>query len=211
MKIELKSIDYNKSLSESAYAFAAKIYIDGKYIADVSNRGRDMVNTIEPIKPESVAVLKQAEKFCASHYGQRQPAEQDLTAYLYLEQYVDALMLEHLNRKNDQKMDKEIKIRMLNGLVYGNKEGTCEIIRFKYSMQEILASSNGPEVLLQKLREEVLPELKKGDKLLNTNVPEALILQAGFKPDQYVKPGFTESPQNNIKPTVAVRKKPWRL
>lgn len=39
MKLELKSIQYNAALSEETYAYSAKLYADGKHVADVANRG----------------------------------------------------------------------------------------------------------------------------------------------------------------------------
>lgn len=100
MIIELKSIDLDKESSESAFAFSAKLYIDGKYIADVSNSGKDKVNTVEPKTAGSVEVLKDAERFCASHYIHAGPKEGDLINYEFLERYVDKIMFDHLNRVN---------------------------------------------------------------------------------------------------------------
>ncbi|MFJ7357229.1 hypothetical protein ACIQWS_23945 [Phyllobacterium sp. NPDC097923] len=39
MKLELQSIQYNAALSEETYAYSAKLYADGKHVADVANRG----------------------------------------------------------------------------------------------------------------------------------------------------------------------------
>jgi hypothetical protein len=39
MKLELKNIRYNAALSDETYAYSAKLYKDGKHIADVGNRG----------------------------------------------------------------------------------------------------------------------------------------------------------------------------
>ncbi|MBA8904117.1 hypothetical protein [Phyllobacterium sp. P30BS-XVII] len=39
MKLELKSIQYNAALSDETNAYSAKLYKDGKHVADVANRG----------------------------------------------------------------------------------------------------------------------------------------------------------------------------
>ena len=50
MKIELKAIKYSASLSEETYAFTAKMYVDGKKYADVSNNGGGGPNLIHRVK-----------------------------------------------------------------------------------------------------------------------------------------------------------------
>jgi len=39
MKFELKSLSLNLKLSEETPSYSAKVYLDGKYLADVSNHG----------------------------------------------------------------------------------------------------------------------------------------------------------------------------
>lgn len=50
MKIELKAIKYSASLSQETYAFTAKMYVDGKKYADVSNNGGGGPNLIHRVK-----------------------------------------------------------------------------------------------------------------------------------------------------------------
>ncbi len=40
MKLELKNIQHNAALSDETNAYSAKLYKDGKHVADVANRGQ---------------------------------------------------------------------------------------------------------------------------------------------------------------------------
>ena len=46
MKVELKKVKIAKFLSEETTAFSAQLWVDGEYIADVSNEGRGGNNRI---------------------------------------------------------------------------------------------------------------------------------------------------------------------
>jgi hypothetical protein len=47
-RVELRNISYNARLSEETAAFAAKVYIDGKYAGDASNAGHGGCTRITP-------------------------------------------------------------------------------------------------------------------------------------------------------------------
>lgn len=195
MKIELKSIDYNKSLSETAYCFAAKMYVDGKYVADVRNRGRGIVNDFDPCKKEDREVLKEAEQFCASELGNPRVKKDDLGAYLNLSEYSDKMVLDYLNRKEDLRVQRDIDRQTKSGLVYGNPKGEYYIIAFEMPIATIISLPRGIDVLKGKIERQVVPHIKKGDRLLNTNIPEQVLKDAGLKPEQYTLPAPIEQKQ----------------
>jgi antitoxin component of MazEF toxin-antitoxin module len=48
------------------------------------------------------------------------------------------------------------------------------------------------------IKNRVLDQLKNGNRLLNTNIPESIVKAAGLKEDQYVKPTVRNSIRNNF-------------
>jgi len=188
MKIDLKNINYSKTLSESAYAFTAKVYIDGKYVADASNRGKAIVNDIDPRETKDREILQRAESYCAKLAGENAPDGYALNGYLNLSQHIDDLMLDHLNRKEDLRIQRDINKHMQTGLVFGNIQSEYYIIDLELPMTKIVSFPRGIEVLKGKIERQVIPDLKPGDQLLNTNIPEHILKDVGLKPDQYMKP-----------------------
>jgi len=201
MKIELKSIDYSKTLSEAAHAFTAKVYIDGVYVADAENRGRAILTDVSPRDKDGWQVLDQAEIYCKKLRGQPDP-EKDITrgAYIFLGHYVDELVTAFLDKREDKRLESYVNKMMKRGLVYGNIKKEIHAIDFKMDMTEVLSIPLGHDVLKGKLQRQVIPNLKEGDRLLNTNVPEQLLLEAGLKKGQYVTPQFVDQPKPKLRP-----------
>jgi len=201
MKIELKNIDYSKTLSEAAHAFTAKVYIDGLYVANAQNRGRDLLTDVSPRDKDGWALLDKAELYCKAIQGVPDP-EKDIArgAHVYLGHYVDQLVTVFLDKKEDKRMEDYVSKKMKRGLVFGNIKKEIHTIDFGMDMSEVLSIAKGHEVLKGKLQRQVIPELKGEQKLLNTNIPEHLLLEAGLKPGQYVLPRPAVQPKLRPKP-----------
>ncbi len=50
VKLQLKCIGVNLKLSEETYCYSAKLYVGGKYIADVGNRGHGGPDHFHPVQ-----------------------------------------------------------------------------------------------------------------------------------------------------------------
>lgn len=50
LNLELRNISHNERLSEETNAYSAKLYLDGKHIADVSNHGHGGCDNVYPAK-----------------------------------------------------------------------------------------------------------------------------------------------------------------
>lgn len=105
-----------------------------------------------------------------------------------LEQYIDDLVNKHIEKKEIAKFNAKMNKIILKGIVYGIPDQCYSGYIYAVPMIKLLALSQGPEIVLKDLTEKVLPSLKEGEKLLNTNIPESIIKAAGFKEDQYITP-----------------------
>ena len=68
MKIELRKIEYFERGSEETSCYAAKVYVDGKHVADVSNDGHGGCDYQHPAKGFNHAYLVELEKRIAAEF-----------------------------------------------------------------------------------------------------------------------------------------------
>lgn len=203
MKIELKSIEYSKGLSEAMHAFTARLYVDEVYVADVRNRGKDVICTIDHRDEKGRLILAQAELYCTEQRGQEVLEERKTHGFSYnLNYYIDDLLDKHLQEKENTRFGNKINKAMETGVVYGDPEDAVNVIKFKIPINELLLHPEGPKILQQKIRDIAMPELKPGEKVLNSNIPETILKGAGLIESQYVKPEATpenQQQQKNLK------------
>jgi len=103
MKLELKAIEYSERLSEETYCFSAKLYVDGKPFAIVSNRGHGGCTDVDPINFEMEHVgawrthLEEVEAYIKANF----PATtyEDVVIHTDLEIWASDQITEHLYRK----------------------------------------------------------------------------------------------------------------
>lgn len=71
MKVELKSFKHMASLSEETLCFSARLYVNGKAVADCSNRGHGGMTDVYPLKPEFRSLLEDV----VAHYQNTVPKQ----------------------------------------------------------------------------------------------------------------------------------------
>jgi hypothetical protein len=189
MKIELKKIEFHNALSEYAHAFNAKVYINGIYAGDAYNRGRDMVHSFDHKDDKGRQLLDEAELYCGKLAGETpEQIEEGRSFHFHLSKHVNDLVNNYRNQKEDAKYMRRINKAMIDSIVYGKTDGDVFMLRFKLPLKELLAHPTGPGILRDKIKNEVLAKLKDGNKVLNDNIPEAILKEAGLSVDQYNKP-----------------------
>jgi hypothetical protein len=85
-QIELRKIHVNNSLSDETLCYSATLYVGGKYVGTVGNRGHGGCDE-QHISPDSGWTLAALNKECAAHYPQLSMKEygmDDLPATLEL-------------------------------------------------------------------------------------------------------------------------------
>ncbi|OOG19659.1 hypothetical protein BWD42_07030 [Sphingobacterium sp. CZ-UAM] len=191
MKIELKTIQHSPQLSEETHAFTANLHINGKHAGYAKNNGRGGATYYLPKDQEGKVLIREAEKYCEGLPPSDHTKNNSLGGLSHdmdLEQYIDDLLNKHIEKKEIAKFNAKMNKVMLKGIVYGIPDKSYSGFVYIMPMIKLLAHPNGPEIVLRDLTEKVLPSLKQGQKLLNTNIPESIIKAAGFREGQYVTP-----------------------
>lgn len=109
MKIEVRNIQIIDNASEETIAFTAKLFIKGKWVADVKNEGRGGATTYKAIDAIYQSIIREAEAYCKL----MRPFKYDLTgtgiheggvplktieAEPNLENYIDYIIFEFLRQ-----------------------------------------------------------------------------------------------------------------
>lgn len=110
-KIELRGIEIHSKLSQETPAYTAKLYIDGKYFADVSNEGHGGCDDVRPPRgfkqntPEFYEAYGKLDALIGETYPQIKLGwkdEGDKDAYMNesLEMLCHGIAWEHLEKRN---------------------------------------------------------------------------------------------------------------
>jgi hypothetical protein len=162
MKIDLKAIKFYESMSEETNCFQGKLYINGKYVADVKNDGQGGCTDIYPINKLTRQITDEAEKYL-SHQPKKKCDTYDFEYIRTLESEVDDLFADWLKVKEDNKFIKQ----MDKGIMYGTKYHYQMTYWKNMSITAMLNNPIGKARLIQ-----VVKDLKaKGETILNTNLP----------------------------------------
>lgn len=191
MKIELKSIHHSIQLSEETEAFTANLYINGVHAGYTKNEGHGGNTHYQGKDEKGRELIRQAEEHCKTLPPIEYPADKYVEAFsidMNLEHYIDDLLNKYLEKKETAKFNAKLDKTMLKGIVYGVPNQSFGAITYAMPLVNVLAHSKGPQTVLQAIKDKILPKLKDGNKLLNTNIPESIIKAAGLKEEKYVKP-----------------------
>lgn len=187
MKIELKNIHYSEHLSEETSAFSANLYIDGVKAGVASNRGHGGPTDYMAHDDKGRQLIRDAEAYCEKLPPEKFSAggtEYELE--MNLEHYIDNLLHAYLVQKDIQKFRSKVERTTKEHIVFGLPDQSFRALRLKFPIELLLVSPNGRNILKDILASRIAPELKNGQMLLNTNIPEQLLKESGLKPEQYV-------------------------
>jgi hypothetical protein len=170
MKLELKSIKFIEEMSEETNCFYGKLYINGKYRADVRNDGKGGCTWVQCAYGGNDIKTKQNKEVIAEteQYLRMQPKKKcDMYDFEYqrtLESEVDDLFADWLNAKENKKFEK----KMNKGILYGTKYDYKMIYWTNSTLTALLNSPIG-KARVTKLIQELT---EKGETILNTNIPK---------------------------------------
>ena len=149
-------------MSEETNCFQGKLYINGKYVADVKNTGQGGNTDIYPVSKLTGEIISEANKYLAS-----QPKKKcDMFDFEYIrtvESEVDDLLADWLEVKENKKLVKQ----MDKGILYGTKYNYQMIYWKNTTLVALLQNPVGQARIKQ-----IIKDLKaKGENILNTNIP----------------------------------------
>jgi hypothetical protein len=181
MKIELKNIKHSPSLSEETEAFTANIYVDDVLAGFASNRGHGGPTDYDHANEKGRELIKKAEEYCKTLPATHYPASHGMEAFsvdMNLENYIDDLLGKHLDQKILQQFRNKINKVMESAIVVGVPDQSFRPFSFKTPLAQILNHPRGHEILADNIREKVMPALKDGEIILNTNIPTSVYAEA---------------------------------
>ena len=172
MKIELKSVKINNAFSEETICFKADVFVNGVKTAYASNDGRGgctFYNSYEGKRE----LLKEAEAYAISlpsEYYDFGDTKMEIKSNL--EGIIDTMIGDILSEKENAKHEKKVAKLMVNHIVYGVPNGNSyATISFKGKpkFDEMIKTPQGKQAVIN-LYNRIKSELKKGKKILNTNI-----------------------------------------
>ncbi|MFP3596881.1 hypothetical protein [Chryseobacterium sp. SIMBA_029] len=200
MKIELKNIQYSEALSEETPAFAANLYIEGKKAGVASNHGHGGPTDYWADDENGKLLIEKAESFCKSLPSEEfKSGDKTYSIKMNLENYLDELIGKYLLDRDIKRFNKRIEKEMERGIVVGIPDTFYSVWRFKMPLPNYLKNASGLEFIKSALIKQIIPTLKEGKIILNTNVPEKVFREAGLSEQQYAKQVSKEAVKNNEK------------
>lgn len=179
MQIELKNIKVSEHTSEETTAFTADLHIDNKKIAFVKNEGHGGNTHYQPYKKEDAPILRQAEDYCKALPPAVYPDSlidgKPLTIPMNLEYYIDDLLDKHLQKKDLKKFHSKMAKHQEYSILYGIPDKEYNQLKFKRPIAELLKSEQATKAIKKAIQEKVIPHLKEGRVILNTNLPPDLM------------------------------------
>ena len=190
MKIELKRIAYSERMSEETNCFIADLYVEGKKIGEVKNDGKGGATDYYATNENGRKLIQEAEAYCQTLPAlkfQFQGYESSLD--MNLEHFIDDLLEKYLKQKDVEKFQGKIERASKKEIIASdNPESSYRSWPLKTSIENMLAAERGEIVLSELISKFVVPNMKENEKILNTNIPEEVLRNAGLKEHQYVEP-----------------------
>ncbi len=87
---------------------------------------------------------------------------------------------------------------MEKGIVFGIAGESFTTLAFTTPFVKVLSHPKATEIIKNAIINKVLPDLKDGNIILNTNIPENILKEAGLKEEQYVKPLVAIQEKDNL-------------
>jgi hypothetical protein len=115
-----------------------------------------------------------------------------------LEEKIDDLLYDHLQKKELEKFNKKLAKITENGIAYGIPNDSYSYFTFNHSMEKFLNNIKGIEHIKNLIRDKIIPKLGTDKIILNTNIPETLLLESGLKKGQYAQPKSNIVTQANL-------------
>lgn len=207
MNIELKGISYNPRLSEETNAFSASIYIDGKKAGIASNRGNGGATDYYPVNQEGKELISKAEEFCKKLPAEKFEINGEERSYpMNLEHFIDKLIDKHLNDKELIKFNSKLENAIQKSIVIGIPDHSFRPFPSKMPFAMLLGNETGQKTLAAIIQKQVLPKMRPDEKILNTNIPEAVFKAAGLTDAQYNKVSAEEAAKKSQQKASAVKK-----
>lgn len=200
MEIVLKNIKVNERLSEETTCFSATIYIDGVRAGEASNRGYGGITEYRGYDAQGMKLLLDAEEYCRKLPPRTYPGAddgKDLVLKLDLEGFIDDLVTEHLKKRDLESFVRKMEKAMLTGIVVGIPEKEFRVWKLKVPIAHFMADEKSGGQLRRLIEDKVVPSLKTGEMILNSNFSVDFIMGLKVGAERLVPRGRPERKGND--------------
>ncbi len=90
-------------------------------------------------------------------------------------------------KKDLEHFQKKLKRYTDNHIVIGIPDPLFRTLRLKFPIDLLLVHPKGEAVLTNIIKEKVIPNLSENEKVLNANIPEKVLKDAGLSENQYIQ------------------------
>lgn len=169
MKLELKNVKINLDFSEETIMFKADLYVNGKKVAYANNDGHGGCTNYRAYSLELRPLLEQAED-----WAKAQPStfskflDREVEIKSNLENWIDNIVYDISNKKEDDKFEKKKQKNMLTHILYGDPKAYHMVGWKNMTIEQMLNRPDGRQAIKNKVTELV----NKGETILNTNLPK---------------------------------------
>lgn len=179
MLVQLKNVRVHERLSRESLAFSATLYINGQRVGILTNDGRGGETRYKALDKRGELLIKEAVEWCGSfprklgsdkREGERPGADQQK-----FRDHLDDMATGWWNGKEAVKFQKKVEKAMETGIVFGVPGRTFRVMRYPHPIAGMIQVERGLERLRLDIHGKVMPLLKDGEKILNTNVPQSII------------------------------------
>ncbi len=152
MNIELKNIKHFPSLIQETEAFKASLYINGKHAGYAEDAGHGGETNYYDKDAKGKELIKQAEEYVKSF---KKPDDRSIN--LALEEKINDLLYDHLQKKDLGKFNKKLAKITDNGIAYGIPNDSYSYFTFNHSVEKFLNNIKGIEHIKNLIRDKIIP------------------------------------------------------
>jgi hypothetical protein len=190
MEINLKNIYVSERLSRETMAFQATLFINNYKVGTVSNEGQGGAMMYHPLEDKGNFFIREAEAWCRKLPPAVFPEEVDgkpMTLPMDLELYLDNIITAWLKEKDLQKFRRKMEKDMRTAILFGIPDKAYRVMRYKMPIDSMIGYGKGVERLRIDIHKLIIPLLGEGEKILNTNIPPAIIKKLGIDDEKVVE------------------------
>ncbi|MFC6100838.1 hypothetical protein [Olivibacter domesticus] len=204
MKIEAKNIQYETLLPEGEILYACHLYIDGIHLAYGSNFVPGRQAFLYPVEKEAIPQLKQADAICKWLPQSVQSPAADQTEGGHLSalcKLMEEQVKEHINQQASVRF---VQTNQVDSILFGTNGEPSFSVKLFAPVDVILADPQKWHQLTDVLHNAVLPYMGPGQRVLNTNIPDAIFKKAGLRDAQFT-PSTADLNATQIKKRVGMK------
>jgi hypothetical protein len=190
MKVRLHKIYVSEELGIDSVAFHADLYINGTRVGTAENIGDGQATIYGGTTEESRRLIKEGEEWCKCLAPLTSRFilidNKPISISMNLGLFIDNLIAEHVAELDKRRYQKKMELDMVDAVLFGSPEPEIRYRSHKLmvSIPTILTKDLGIMALQALIHEKILPDLKDGEKILNTNIPYDLLMKMEIPADK---------------------------